>query len=115
MNSEQKYKYVQQMYIKIDVYNFKKECILHDFKDINIKYIINNQYDNFSQDEIFYWTEEQLIELENRYDNILYELKNIANQKNIELFDNENLNYFITHYNVTFKDEEDAESFIIEI
>jgi hypothetical protein len=115
MNSEQKYKYVQQMYIKIDVYNFKKECILNDFKDINIKNLISNHYENFSQDDIFYWSEEQLIELESRYDNILYELKNIANEKNIELYDNENLSYFIAYYNVTFKDEEDENSFIIEI
>jgi hypothetical protein len=115
MNSEQKYKYVQQMYLKIDVYILKMECILHDFKNINIKYLVSSHYENFSQDEIFYWTEEQLIDLENRYDYILNDLKNIANQKNINLFENEDLNYFINHYNITFKDDESEKEFIIEI
>jgi hypothetical protein len=115
MNSEQKFIYVQQMYIKMDVYTLKMECILNNFKNIDIKNLISHHYENFSQDEIFYWNEEQLIELENRYDNILNDIKKIANEKNIDLFENEDLNYFITHYNITFKDDEDEKSFIIEI
>jgi len=118
MNFEQKYNYIQQIYLRIDLCNFKKQCIINNFKDVNINCLLTPHYDNFSQDEIIDWTNEQITDLENRYENIYNELKNIAHNKNIELFEDREINFFIKYYDITFTDKEpnkSNESFVIEI
>jgi hypothetical protein len=115
MNYEQKYTYIQRMFLNIDLYNFKKECIIHEFKDIHIKYLLTPNYDNFIENDILQITNDELIKLENYYDNIYNELKNIAKSKNINLFESEGIDFFIKYYDITFTDKEIEKSFIIEI
>jgi hypothetical protein len=115
MNLEQKKWYIQKIFLKIDAYNFKKYCILNDFKNLNINSILSPHYDNFSQDDIEFWTNEQIIELENRKDNLLIELMNLANLKKINLLEDQDLNYFIKFYKIKFVEEEPSNSFVIEI
>ena len=115
MNYEQKYTYIKRMFLKIDLYNFKKECIIHDFKDIHIKYLLTPNYDNFLEDDIQKMTNNELIKLENYHNSIYNELKNIAIAKNINLFENDGIDFFIKYYDITFTDKEPEKSFIIEI
>ena len=115
MNYEQIYTYIQRMFLKIDLYNFKKECIINNFKKIHIKYLLTPNYDNFLEDDINNMTNDELIKFENYYDNIYNELKNIAIAKNINLFEEEGIDFFIKYYDITFTDKEPEKTFEIEI
>ena len=115
MNYEHMYIYIQRIFLKIDLYNFKKESIINNFKKIHIKYLLTPNYDNFLEDDIQKMTNNELIKLENYHNSIYNELKNIAIAKNINLFESEGIDFFIKYYDITFTDKEPEKEFIIEI
>ena len=111
LDEEDKIKIIIDTCKKIDYINFKFEAIQSEFK--NIKKKLSN-YDYIKKlSNIENWSMYDVLELERTYKNINKKLKNLSNKENINLFEDQDINYFIKYYKITF--EEDTKPFCIEI
>ena len=99
---------------KIDYLYFKLYAIISKYKNLKNKL---SDYDYIKKlNNIDNWTMINVIALEKTYKVIDKDIKrhiNLNINKNIDLFEDQDINYFIKYYNVTF--EEDNKKFCIEI
>jgi hypothetical protein len=111
IDDEQKKEIIIETCKKIDYINFKFEAIQSEFKNIKKKFSHYNYIKKINNIES--WSMYDIVELERTYKNINNKLKNLSNKENINLFEDQDINYFIKYYNITF--EEDTKPFCIEI
>jgi len=109
IDEDQKLQIIIEICKKIDIVSFKYLCIKSKFKNVPNKYSDFNYI--IAYKSIDNWSMYQISELENNYKNQYKKL--LGSSKNIDLLEDQDINYFIKYYNITF--EEDNKPFCIEI
>ena len=110
IDEEEKNNIVTETCKKLDITNFKIDAIQSEFKNLNKRL---HDYNYIKKLNIENWSIHDLIQLERTYIKLYNTLKSLSNKKNIDLFEDQDITYFIKYYNVTF--EEDNKPFVIEI
>jgi hypothetical protein len=110
MDQNQKVELVNILQLKLSIVNFKIKSIKANFKNMR-KYSISKYCYHWPDLENL--TMSEIINLEHRYDDDCRYLKSVSKKNKIELFEDQDINYFIQHYNISF--EKENKPFLIEI
>ena len=110
LDEQQKMDIIIETCKKIDYIYFKFYAINSNFKNLKNKL---SDYDHIKKlKNIEYWSALDVFNFENSYKIIDKDIKRQINKK-IDLFEDQDITFFIKYYNVTF--EEDNKEFCIEI
>jgi hypothetical protein len=110
IDEEEKNQIITETCKKLDITNFKIDAIQSEFKNLNKKL---HDYNYIKKLNIENCSIHDMIQLERTYVKLYKTLKSLSNKENIDLFEDQDITYFIKYYNVTF--EEDNKPFIVEI
>jgi hypothetical protein len=111
MDEEQKRELINEIQRKLSIVNFKYRCIKSNFQNMQKKYSVDHYCNYWPNMQNLTMTE--IINLERHYNDDYKHLKKVASKKEINLFEDQDIKYFIQYYNVTFIEEN--KPFLIEI
>jgi len=111
LDDEQKIELVNELQKKASIVNFKYRCIKSNFQNMK-KYTVD-QYCYFFPD-LKNLSMNEILQLEKFYKDTCEGLNSIAKKRNIDIFEDQDINHFIQYYNVSFIKEKKT-FFLIEI
>jgi hypothetical protein len=98
---EEQIKNLEKICHKLDIYQYKLYCISNEFKNLTKKFSDFNTFKNLKLSFVLDEIEDNILLFTILANGHNKKLKDCANTKSIDVFENKDINFFIKFYNIT--------------